>query len=93
MAKVRMLKTVIDDTSLSNKDRRMIVRYIVRQLRFYPKTGEVEIFFWPNPGEDISRLRLITMDKRKKDDESSFMGYDGAEDRNRTGTSFGLEGF
>ncbi len=31
-------------------------------------------------------LRLITKDKPKKDDDSSFMGYDGAEDRNRTGT-------
>ena len=86
LAKVRMLKNVMDNTSLSNKDRRMIVRYFVRQLRFYPKTGEVEIFFWPNPGAEISRLRLINKGKVKKDDDSSFTVFDGAGGRERPET-------
>lgn len=45
LEKVRMQKTVIHDTSLSNKDRRRIIRYFVRQLRFYPETGEVIFTF------------------------------------------------
>ena len=85
LAKARMLKTIIEDVSLSNKERRAIVRYFVRQLRFYPETGEVEIYFWPNP-EEKDRLHLITKGKTKKDDDSPFMGYDGAGGRTRTGT-------
>lgn len=85
MGKVRSLQSVIQDPMASNKERRMMVRYFIRQLRFLPETGEVEVFFWPNPAEDKDRLSLIKGKKIK--DSSSFMVSDGAGNRGRTGTS------
>lgn len=43
---------------------RMIVRYFIRQLRFLLESGEVEVYFWPNPAEDKDRRRLIEKEKR-----------------------------
>lgn len=62
----------------------MIIRYFIRQLRFLPGKGEVEVYFWPNPAEDKDRLRLVK--KEKKGDNSPFMISDGAGGRTRTGT-------
>lgn len=62
--KVRLLQNILQDPEATNKERRMIIRYFVRQLRFLPETGEVEVYFWPNPAEDKDRLRPYR--KRKK---------------------------
>jgi len=62
--KVRLLNSLIQNPTASNKERRMAVRYFIRQLRFYPTSGEVEIYFWPNPEEDKDRLHLIERVKK-----------------------------
>lgn len=64
---------------------RMIVRYFIRQLRFLLESGEVEVYFWPNPAEDKDRRRLI--EKEKKGSNPPFMFSSGAGGRTRTGTS------
>lgn len=82
--KVRLLQNIFQNPEATNKERRMIVRYFIRQLRFIPEKGEVEVYFWPNPIEDKDRLRLIK--NEKKGDDSPFMISDGAGGRTRTGT-------
>lgn len=82
--KVRLLHDIFNKPDATNKERRMIARYFIRQLRFIPEKGEVEVYFWPNPAEDKDRLRLV--EKEKKSDDSLFMISDGAGGRTRTGT-------
>ncbi len=84
LGKIRLLHSIFQNPNASNKERRMIVRYFIRQLRFIPEKGEVEVYFWPNPIEDKDRLRLIK--NKKKGDDSPFMISDGAGGRTRTGT-------
>lgn len=77
---VRLLKKCMNDPTVSNRDRRLLVRYFIRQLRFYPETFNVEILFWANP-EDKERLRLVAHGKKEKDGDPSIMFPGGAGDR------------
>lgn len=63
---VQRLDAIIQDTTATNKEKRLAIRYFVRQLRFLPESSEVEVYFWPNPTDDKERLRLVEKDKKKK---------------------------
>jgi hypothetical protein len=98
LERLHNLESVLTSSTASNREKRMAVRYFIRQLRFNPDTGEVYIYFWQDPtGRDIKRLKLLKTEKTErsekeqnnKDDGSSsssienFMIFDGAGNRNR----------
>ncbi len=97
LARLHNLESVLAASTATNREKRMAVRYFIRQLRFNPDTGEVYIYFWQDPtGRDIKRLKLVKTqtEQNKKEDvhpssfeniSDNFMIFDGAGNRNRTG--------
>jgi hypothetical protein len=58
---VQNLDTILSSSEASNKEKRMAIRYFIRQLQFNPDSGEVYIYYWQDPtGKDRERLKLIT---------------------------------
>ncbi|MCG1012844.1 hypothetical protein JT739_09590 [Tepidanaerobacter sp. GT38] len=100
LSKVHNLESVLSASDASNKEKRMAVRYFIRQLQFNPDTGELYVYFWHDPmGHDVKRLKLLKNkigQNKKEDVESSsldnisenIMISSGAGNRNRTGTIF-----
>jgi hypothetical protein len=82
--RMRSLDKLLKDPRVANKERRMAVRYFIRQLHFSPQTGEIRIYFWPNPANNTDRLKVL---KNKEEDRApssnKVMISNGAGDRER----------
>ncbi len=96
LEQVQNLESVLAASNASNREKKMAVRYFIRQLRFDPNTGQVYIYYWQDPTmQDVKRLKNLV--KNKKEDVSSsslnklsdnIMILNGAGNRNRTGMGF-----
>ncbi|NSW92992.1 MAG: recombinase family protein [Firmicutes bacterium] len=65
LAQVQNLETILLSPKTPNREKRMAIRYFIRQLRFDPDKGEVHIYFWPDPtGSDKELLKLIKVNEQ-----------------------------
>lgn len=90
LTQVQNLEVVLTSSDTSNREKKMAIRYFIRQLRFDPDTGQIYVYYWQDPtGYDIRCLKIV---KNKKEDEVSSSGKklsdnimisNGAGNRNR----------
>ncbi|MDD3298488.1 MAG: recombinase zinc beta ribbon domain-containing protein, partial [Firmicutes bacterium] len=83
LSQVQNLDTILSSSEASNKEKRMAIRYFIRQLQFNPDTGEVFIYYWQDPtGKDRERLKLINRKPSR-----NTMIKDGSGSRHQPGIS------
>ncbi len=84
LERVSELEQMFRGAEASNKEKRMAVRYFVRQLQFDPETRDITIYFWPTPGDNNhEKLQLNKNKAEAKSALTDIMISGGAGNRNR----------